>query len=302
VKKNIKKSRIYLTAIALLLVFLIPSLAKADLNKYFRKNFNEINQASSFNTITYNVDDLSGFELVEVGEGEDKSWEWRCIEYKEGEEPIIGINGKELKEGKCLEYRKRMNCLVNNTMDQAIREINEEVRRYVDEDLTEQLESFRLPKRKECVSFVLGDAEALQYGLGFKSTCDTEGTEYNYSSCKLAEVMLNELRGYKAFLLAKQNDYQSFSHEKLEYDGAKTIDANSFDSKVAKYKKEQKKAEKTLLDTILMYKNFVHNYKIHAWMVALNHKLSSVSNTLYFIKNGVETFPAKFVDATTKFQ
>lgn len=283
-KTNIKSLRKLLLIFGLAIFVFFPlNSARADLDKNFRENFAEITHQQCFNSIDYSVDDISGFELIEIGSGENKNSEWQC------------------KDGKCEEYQSMVNCLFDDAFGQAVNKTNNTITNSLSQNFAE-LHNTQIYNLQECVQGVqnnLWSIQERQESLGFTSDCSGEALGKFYSACRVTETVLNELCGYQNFLTAKSRDFKSFRKEKSNYRIEKNNQKTAFNEKSAKYLVEIEKSQKAFLSTVTLYKNFIHNYRIHAWIVAIKTKLKSVTGTWQKIHQAIETFPTKFIDASS---
>lgn len=269
---NIKIPRIIILAL-LFGAFLIPvKTTNADLNKYFRKNFTKITQEQCFNSISYSVDDLTGFEK------NDKN-KWEC------------------QGGKCEEYQTLVNCIFDNAFSESVNTVNAGIKKTVGKKINE-LNDSKTNTAKGCLP------QSLQLTIDgqnkFITKCDTKSELGIFTACRVTETVLNELCGYQNFLTAKSLDFESFRNEKSNYRVGKTTQDAVFDEKSAKYVFEIEKSKKAFIETATLYKNFIHNYRIHAWLVAVKTELNSVKEIWVKIHKALETFPGKFIDASSQ--
>ena len=243
----------------------------AQLDKNFRENFTQISQQQCSNSISYKVDDEVGFE-----KNEENVW--------------------ECSGGKCKEYQTVVNCLFNDAFESAVNKTNDEIKDYTGVNFSE-LHDAQINTEKECEPFILQSIQQKQESLKFTSDCDGEDLGKFYSTCRVTETILNELCGYQNFLTAKSSDQKSFGIEEKKYDSPRQN--TDFTEKSDQYLLEMGKAQQSFIETSTLYKNFIHNYRIHSWLVVIKSKLNSIKEDWGKIHMALETFPSKFNGASS---
>jgi hypothetical protein len=278
---NIKISRDFVLITGLIALIFIPyNEVNAQLNDEVRKNFSKRTAELCFNSINYSVDDIDGFELVETGKGDDLEQKWEC------------------SSGKCQEYKTTINCLFDDAFEQTVNKTNAEIKEYTN-DKYKNLKDTKLSKGKDCSILTLTNIQEQQEALKFKTSCEGKELSKPYSACRVTETILNELCGYNNFLEAKAQDYLSFSNENEKITRSSTKSMSEFKAKKKLYRREIEKTQKSFLSTVYLYKNFIHNYQKHAWLVAIKTKLETPRRFWQKIRRAIETFPAKFKDASS---
>ena len=129
-----------------------------------------------------------------------------------------------------------------------------------------------------------------------------------FSSCRVAETVLNEFCGYRTFLWAKIRDDESFSAEieqefteKNEAEKFSLFEfrAKKFSERQKNYENEIKKTRRAILDTLFLYKNFAQNYELQTQMLIFLSQLDAVESQ--FLRPALEafqTFRAKFENSS----
>ncbi len=275
---KIKISRDFRLIIGLVLVLLPLNSANANLNEKFRENFGKIVREKYYNTINYSVDDSTGWELKE----QDGKSVWTCT------------------GGKCAEFQKKINCLFDDAFENAVNQTNQEVLDYVKGVEISELKQKAQIKDPDCEKITLQNIQDEQGINDFKSSCKGQFISSTYSTCRVAETILNELGAYQNYLLAKSEDNISFSREFFEdneYKRNKLIN----DSTEAKkqYLKDIEQSQQAVLDTLTLYKDFIHRYRIHAWLLAIKHKLKKIHTEWFKVQKATETYPIKFPKANS---
>ena len=303
VKYKIKKS-------TFLVVFLLGlvggnSFVHADLDKKFRKNFSTILEKTCLSLIDYSADDQV---LIP-----DKEASWYWI-------------------GKSLEFHDRVNCFLNRSMSKMV----EHYKLKEAESPDGYRKSLPLPTvepdEESCRELELQQG---QEGKGFHSECPAEYSE-PFSSCRVAETLLNEWCGYHFFLLNKQSDNQSFLkniwYKRDSLDSAKSKKGKKkslkewnptyaaletvFNPPVGNqktaqsqmtgqvqtlYQMEIDRTERALLDTLEWYRRFEQNYRVHVWMIAEFKKLQDIQKQMQTIRGSYATYPTKFINASSPY-
>jgi len=274
-KINIKISRkLFLSVLVVLLI--CPFIdVKANLSKKFRENFAQIVRDQYHNAINYSLDDETGWEISE----KDGKKLWSCV------------------GGKCKEYQHQISCLFDDAFETAVNQINLEVQDFTKENFAE-LQKVKI-KEANCGKITLQNIQDTQEVNGFKTTCSGKFSSRPYSACRVTETILNELGAYQNYLLAKSEDVISFSRENFEHDDYKNEVFQVLAKTKAQYLSEIKKSQKAAVTSLMLYKDFVHNYRVHAWLIAIKNKLKGVSGDWLKIQKALETFPAKFIDASS---
>ncbi len=256
------------------IVILLTTSVYANLDKNFRENFTEIIKEQTHSSIQYSLDDISGFKL----EKRNNDYDWKCT------------------AGKCLEYQKKIDCLFDDAFENAVNQTNYYVNDFVKQNIA-GLEKVQL--RENCDEITLKNIQKIQEENGFSSKCQGKFTSRFYSSCRVSETILNELQAYENFLLAKSNDMKSFSRENFEYDDGKNNVIQNFKKIRNKFLQEMEKSKKAVTNTLILYKDFVHYYRIHAWLMAIKEKTRNLQRRWLEDQQALETFPAKFLKASS---
>lgn len=272
-KTNIKISKVFALAIILSVFFVSNKTVNANLDKNFRENFAEFTQKQCFNSIRYTVDDIVGF-----AKNEDNQW--------------------ECHKGKCQEYQNAINCLFDDALEQGINKVNKEIYNYTGDKFAE-LKNTKIVDKQSCREITLAKIQSDQESLKFQSDCSGDFLSQEYSACRVTETILNELCGYQNFLAAKASDRISFSHEQGGDIGSQISRDSEFRALQSQYLKESSKSQKSFLEGVKLYKNFIHNYRVHAWLIAIKGKLKEITGQWQKIHNAIETFPSKFIDASS---
>jgi hypothetical protein len=272
---NIKISRDF-KLLFLIIICLPLNITRADLDKNFRENFSTITEKQCFNSIKYSVDDIVGFENTA-----EELYKWECV------------------SGKCEEYKTLITCLFDDAFEQVVNVSNKKAKDYLNFKFSE-LRDTDINNKDKCVPLALKNIQEKQSNLGFKTDCLDGFSTQSYSACRVTETVLNEMCGYHNFLTAKINDYKSFHNEELGYTHV-IVDKKegSFEDKVAEYKKEIDKSKRAFLDTSALYNNFVHKYRVHTWITAIRLRLKYFKDKWLDVSNAIETFPGKFIDASS---
>lgn len=279
-KINTKISRNFALVVALGFIFVFGGRVNADLDKNFRENFTKITQEQCFNSVPYSVDDLSGFSLVHIIEGEEDIYEWNC------------------HHGRCQEYHKLVSCVFGDAFQQAINKVNEEIQLYTGENFEKILpDTDKIWDKESCQEITLSGIQNDQEILGFKTSCSENNLTDSYSACRVTETVLNEFCGYQNFLTAKAKDWKSFKNERELH--IRNNELSLFNSQANNYLKEISKTKQAFLDTSFLYKDFIHNYRIDAWLWVINSKLEETASDFTRIMNVIKTFSTKFIDANS---
>ncbi len=216
------------------------------------------------------------------------------------------------------EFHTHMNCLFNDAFSQSPTATLTQVQDLIKEDPFAVLtppDSFHKDQcffRDEKGNFTQTPITVENYQghierKEFRTQCSENGTYPSvmtpYSVCRVAEVALIEYCGYQTYLWGKMKDDDTFqkelekqfpnknNHTPQRWNQVKTETQNT-------YFQEMKRAKRTILDTLFLYQKFEQNYRIHAWYNMIIEKLKLIRETLSVLRETIDTYPLKFINAT----
>ncbi len=209
-----------------------------------------------------------------------------------------------------LDYDIAIDCLFNQAMVGRITTTNRAIEKFFGRKITHPDFSFKKFSKKEKTckdgffEKTLQKQTALKansdYWESSETRCDPDyfpkEDEYKYSACRVSEMLLAELCGYQNYLEAKMLD----DHVGIVKEGTfSALEKRSSDLNIF-LESEQERSRKAMINAILFYAEFEHNYQRHAWFVAINEGLEGVAKGLSFLRDKIySTFPTKFIDAAT---
>ncbi len=283
------------------------SFVHADLDKKFRKNFSQLNSDLCQSLMDYDITDQ-----VLVPD-ETENWYWI---------------------GKSLEFHDRVNCFLNRSMSEMVEYYKVDEAEAHPDGYGKVLSSLDTVEADEstCREDYL---QAGQERKQFHTECP-DGYDESFSSCRVAETLLNEWCGYHFFLENKIQDEQSFldniwyprgsdAQEELKQGDKKSLkewnptyaaleaifNPPAGDQKSAQpqlsaqaktlYQMEIDRTETALLDTIEWYRRFEQNYRVHVWMEAELKKLKDIQAQMQTLRGSYATYPTKFINASSPF-
>ncbi len=253
----------------LLLVLTTPVFA--ELPENVRNSLPDLMEAYCHNSVEYDLDKPLG-----VWDKETKKWN----------------EGSQVAR-----FHKTMGCV----LDSALEEITKHSKRVAEEVYGSDLPVDVFVAGGDCGSIRLETVQATQQAKGFESLCGkSEVAEISqiFSSCQVAETLLNEWCGYDMFLYAKMMDEQSFRD--LDGDlgfavGERTLQFQPFWERVAK---ERRDAEVTVMDALDWYQKTEQAVRQDSWLIAIREQLRAVQEEWAKIRSALGKFKDKFINAS----
>ncbi len=260
--------------INLLVAILIAGVVSpvfAELPENVRENLPEVIKAYCNSSVEYSLD-----KGVGVWDEEGKIW-------SEGSQAA--------------EYHKTMGCILESSLAEMTAHSKRVAEQAYGSDLPVEIYS----AGGDCGSVRLATVQATQQANGFKSLCgrsETAEVSQIFSSCQVAETLLNEWCGYDLFLYAKSSDEQSFRALRTDL-GFKAGDRSlQFEPVVTRINKERRDAETVVFDSIEWYQQTEHAARQNAWLVAMQEELRTVQEGWAKIRSALGKFKDKFLNAS----
>ena len=261
--------------INIVIAFLLTGIALpvfAELPDNVRDNLPELIKVYCNSSVEYSLD-----ESIGVWDEEEKIW-------SEGSQAA--------------EFHKVIGCTLESALAEVSTHSKVEAEKAYNSSLPMETYSFT---GTDCGSLRLGTIQATQQANGFKSECArSEVAEISqiFSSCQVAETLMNEWCGYDLFLYAKSQDEESF--RALDGDmgfetGDRSLKFGDVETRIAK---ERLDAEVAVFDSIAWYMQTEHVVRQSPWVVAINEKLLSVKLEWSKIRSALNTFKDKFFNAS----
>lgn len=267
VKTNIK-------ILFLLITLAWGSVAFAELDKDFRPEFPQLLKDLCYSTVDYDLD--RPFEVVKA------------------------------------EYHQTQNCIFDDafyqTTKRIFKEIHEETSGQGTEGLEVALEYNTLGNQCDKKA---SEIRRLQEANGLRTRCLTpeqtddrntyQTLQQPYSACRVGEIALAEWCGYQKYLWAKMNDEKTFATQTEVGKSVYNFEdwKKQSDQRKAEYRYESEKSRQGLLDTITFYRKFEQNYRLHAWLKAVENRLKRSRELWVKMRAIFDLYPEKFINAAT---
>lgn len=243
----------------------------AELPENFRDNLPGVIRDYCKSSLEYALDEP-------IGEWDDEEFKW-------GEESQAAI------------FHKTISCV----LDSALEELTEHSKRVAEKAFGLDLPIATFSVDADCGSVRLGTVQAEQQANGFKSMCarsETPEISQIFSSCQVAETVLNEWCGYDLFLYAKAQDEKSF--RELEGDlgfevGERVLRFAPVQDRI---EKERRDAEVAVFEALAWYQQTEHAARQNPWMIAMREQLFVVQEEWAKIRSALGKFADKFVNAS----
>lgn len=255
-------------------LFLLAGIAPAhaELPSKVRDNFSDIVKEYCHSTVFYNIEDVLG------------TWD--------GE--------KWSEEGKAYEFHKTVGCI----FDSALQELTEQSKFDVQGAKSSQKPGETVSVKvfiptETCQQQFLSLIQQGQETNGFESLCkdyEVDELKQSYSSCRVAETVLQEWCGYDLFLSAKIKDEKSFYER--QYFVSRDEMAARFVEEKERLEEERIYAEKTVMDTLQWYQETESATRQSVWIVALIEELESIQRDWGKLRSALGTFVDKFLNAS----
>lgn len=244
----------------------------AELPSKMRDNFSDIVKEYCHSTVSYDIKDVLGTWDGEV---------WS-------------------EEGKAYEFHKTVGCV----FDSALQELTEQSKFEV-----QAAKSFGSGGGKNvsvevfvptgnCQPQFLSLTQQEQETNGFESLCkdyEVDELKQAYSSCRVAETVLQEWCGYDLFLFAKAQDEASFYKQNIFLSREEM--SSQFRAEKYRLEEERVRAEQAVMDTLQWYEETESATRQSVWIVALTEQLDFIQREWGTLRSALGTFVDKFLNA-----
>jgi len=247
----------------------------ANLPEKVRDNLSDIIKDYCHSSIEYSIEDRMG-----TWDADNKKW-------------------TEEEGGKAYEFHKTLGCI----LDSALQELTEEEKRIVENAfgsgraVTPPIKTFSIGE--DCDSIRLKLRQQKQGTNGFESKCKSKIREISrsYSTCKVAETVLQEWCGYDMFLYTKQQDEESFFDR---YPLAATYNEGvaSFRNEQNRIEEERARVERTVFAVIDWYQQTEAAVTHDSWLVVIKQQLMEINKQWVMMRLALGTFVDKFLNAS----
>lgn len=206
-------------------------------------------------------------------------------------------------ETKKNEYDKQVNCLVNEAFAQTTNYWNQQATDRSAEQakrkIKRNLKNFSRTDTAACQEATLGQTQVSQVSRGFKSACQAQSgiSSEIFSACRLSETLLVELCGYRFFLEAKANDYESFKQETNSNSRNNQNEQGAFNQASAEYRDEIYAAETALKETLEFFRQYEKTYHQYTWWETIQAETQTMLRKTQKMLKPLLTF-TRFVNAT----